>query len=179
MAKETSQSDKFVELLTEHQPHLRGFIMAAVADNEYASDILQQTNLVLWQKFDDLQAENQFLSWALTIARYKILSFVRDQQRSRVVFSSLAMETMMEVAGESIGEVPQRQLALRTCLKQVSEANLAILRQRYLANRPIQQIADSADRSIDSVKSLLKRIRRSLADCIERKLNGSDTVVQS
>ena len=45
--------EQFVSLLTRYQQRVYLFILSLVPDRADAEDVLQETNLVLWQKFDD------------------------------------------------------------------------------------------------------------------------------
>lgn len=170
MTSSTNPSDDFVLLLTEHQSQLMGYILAALGDHTNAADVLQQTNLVLWQKSAELRSSDEFMPWAITVAKYKVLSFVRDKSRGKLFFSSEVTEAMLDVVEEGLDELPQRQLALRECLKELPESRVQLLLGRYCENTNLTQIAEQAGMSVDAIKGRLVRIRKWLANCIEHRI---------
>lgn len=114
MAKpENSASDAFIQSLTKHQSHLRAFILGSFGDYVHCEDVLQQTNLILWEKCGDFRQGSEFLPWALAIARFEILAFIHDSQRDRLVFHPDVAKLMTEAAFPKINQVSERQQALR------------------------------------------------------------------
>ena len=162
--------DAYVQQLTASQGRLRGFILASLGNYVDTADVLQRTNLILWKKAREYRPDAEFLPWALTIARYEVLSFIRDRQRDRLVYSSDVAELMLDAAAAEATDSDDRQLALRKCLEKAPRRSMDMLWQRYGAEKSIRQIAADANRSEDAVKSLLLRIRKALQRCIEGEL---------
>ncbi len=162
--------DAYVQELTACQGRLRGFILASLGNYADTADVLQRTNLVLWKKAKEFRSGADFLPWALTIARYEVLSFVRDSQRDRHVYSADVASMMLDAATLDASEPHERRLALRKCLEKVPGRSRDLLWQRYGADKSIRQIAADSHRSEDAVKSLFLRIRKSLERCVEADL---------
>lgn len=165
-------SDEFVRRLTEGQAQLLGFIMAGVGNYADASDILQQTNIVLLKKFEELQELDAFLPWAITVAKFKVLSFARDQARERLRFAPDVIEAMCDTAEAQVELVPKRLVALRECLGALPQKNVRLLQQRYTYNTPLKEIAKASHCSVDSIKGKLKRLRQLLSRCIDGRLDS-------
>jgi RNA polymerase sigma-70 factor (ECF subfamily) len=170
----TEDLDAYVQDLTASQSRLRAFVLASLGNYADTADVLQRTNLVLWKKAREFRPGAPFLPWALTIARYEILSFVRDSKRDRHVFDSDVAELMLDVATEDAADPNDRRLALRACLEKLPGHNRELLWMRYGDERSIRQIATVSSRSEDAVKSLFLRIRKALERCVEARLKGSD-----
>jgi RNA polymerase sigma-70 factor, ECF subfamily len=166
-AQDAEGLNAYVQNLTASQSRLRGFILASLGNYADTADVLQRTNLVLWKKAAEFRAGADFLPWALTIARYEILSFLRDSQRDRHVYSSDVASLMADVAAAEASDLNDRQVALRKCLEKVPQRSRELLWQRYGAEKSIRQIAADSARSEDAVKSLFLRIRKSLERCVE------------
>ena len=97
MSDERSEAlEAYVQELTANQSRLRGFILASLGNYADAADVLQRTNLVLWKKAGEFRPGAEFLPWGLTIARYEVLSFLRDGQRDRHVYSTAVAELMLD-----------------------------------------------------------------------------------
>ena len=165
-------SDEFVRRLTESQAQLLGFIMAGVGDYADASDILQQTNIVLLRKCDELRDLEAFLPWAITVAKFKVLSFARDRSRERLLFAPDVIAAMCDTAQQQAEFVPERLVALRECLAKLPQKNVRLLQQRYTYNTPLEEMARVGHCTVDSIKGRLKRLRQLLSRCIDGRLDS-------
>jgi RNA polymerase sigma-70 factor (ECF subfamily) len=103
-----------------------------------------------------------------------VLAFIRDQKRERLLFTPEVAEMIVRDAEDLLAEVPARQAALRECLQTLPERSRELLMQKYARGAKIQQISVEMGRSVDGVKSLLLRVRKALAECIERRLALED-----
>jgi RNA polymerase sigma-70 factor, ECF subfamily len=152
---------------------LRGCIFASLGNHADAEDVLQRTNLALLRKAANFPEGGRFLPWALGVAKYEILSFVRDARRERLVFNADLVELMCDASDQEAHSISDRHDALRGCLEKLPERSRQILAMRYINNRNLEQIAHSTNRSIDGAKSILFRLRRKLERCIERNMARS------
>jgi RNA polymerase sigma-70 factor (ECF subfamily) len=64
------------------------FILMLVASHNNADDIMQETTLAMFEKFNSFEKGSDFLAWAKTIAKYKTLEFLKTQKKDKVVFRS-------------------------------------------------------------------------------------------
>jgi RNA polymerase sigma-70 factor, ECF subfamily len=161
---------EFIRLLTDHQVDLQAFILSSLGDYSNSLDVLQRTNIVLWQKAVEFRRGAPFLPWALKIAKYEILAHMRVRRRDRHVFRPEVVEMMVDVAIERSGGLSLRSAALRECIKELPERSREFLRIRYAQEQSVKQISEKTGRSIDAVKSLYHRIRLKLGQCIDRKI---------
>ena len=76
----------FVELLTQHQRKLYGYIYTLVPNATDSDDLLQETNLVLWKKRSEYKLGTNFMAWACRIAFFNVQNFLKSKGRSRVCF---------------------------------------------------------------------------------------------
>lgn len=166
----SDNSAEFIGLLTDHQVDLQAFILSSLGDYADALDVLQRTNVVLWKKASLFRQGAPFLPWALKIAKFEILAFMRARRRDRHVFCPEVVELMVDTAIERSGELSVRSDALRRCIKELPERSREFLRIRYAQEQSVKQISEKSGRSIDAVKSLYHRIRIALARCIDRKV---------
>lgn len=164
--------DRFVTELTQNQPQLLGYIMAAVGDLSDSHDILQKTSIALWKRMGDYDPDRPFLQWAIGFARMNILAHYRDSKREKLLFDSDLVEQQLEIAEETALGLPQRQQALRTCMQKLRPQDRDLLTLFYTQRLSVKEIADARNRSIDSVKSLMKRLRKALGTCIDKQLQS-------
>lgn len=166
---------RFIEALTRHQPVLEAFCHANLARREEAWEVLQQTNLKLWEKSTDWDPETQFLPWAFAVTRFTMLSFFRDKMRDRLVFDPDVIEAMATETEIAASELPERQEALGVCLKKLNPEQRGLLHAHYTEGRQLREIAASTHRSESAVKMNLLRLRHLLGDCIQLQLRKIDT----
>lgn len=159
----------FVQLLTKAQLGLLRYITTLVGDPETASNILQNTNLLLWQKADEFEPGTNFDAWATRIAYWQVMASVRDRKRDRHVFSEQLVVQLAEDAEEP-RDMDLTINLLRSCLQDLKGSYRELVNMRYNLGLSIQQLSSRIGKSPSAVKGALLRARRSLRDCIESKL---------
>lgn len=163
-----SKTGDFVQLMIGSQSRLYAFIMSLVCDPDQAADILQQTNLVMWEKSDQFAAGTNFSAWAYQIARFQVMAHRQKRRRDRHVFDD---ETLAAVAGEfeeRAEELDDKLTALSRCLNQLGDDARSLIRTRYRDGRSVKEIADGLGHSANRVAVRLHRLRLALLECIER-----------
>ncbi|WP_425400138.1 sigma-70 family RNA polymerase sigma factor [Aeoliella sp.] len=165
-----SEIENFVHLLTESQGSLKAYLLAALGNFDDAAEVLQRTNLTLWRNAAKFRPGAEFMPWAVTLARYEVMSFYRDRSRDRHVFSEEVALLMLSAATEHAPDLDDRHHALRICLGELPKASQKMIQLRYEHRSPIAEIARELKRTEDAIKSALLRIRKSLANCILKRL---------
>ena len=156
--------------MLEHQAEIEAFIMSSLGDYANTQDVLQRTNMVLWKKAAQFRDGARFIPWAIGIAKYEVLAFMRTRKRDRHVFRSDLVELMADVAYERSGGIAGRLDALRECIKKLPEPSRELLAIRYSHDHSIDQVAEKTGRTPGAVRMLFCRIRRRLNECITRRL---------
>jgi RNA polymerase sigma-70 factor (ECF subfamily) len=64
----------------------------------------------------------------------------------------------------------ERQRLLTDCVGQLRHEDRDLVERRYMQGATPQSVAQQVGRSLDAVYKALARIRRALADCVQRKL---------
>ncbi len=149
--------------------------MTLVANSNDAKDILQKANLTLWRNASRYDPERPFLPWAIATARLEVRAFYRDLKRDRLVFDDDLLQELQSVADSRIEDLSLRQEALRSCLMKVNQAHRSLLSLRYAQGKSMNHIALVCERSVDGVRSLMLRLRKSLRLCIEAELNSQSS----
>ena len=168
--EKSEKSEQFVKNLTDSQNRIYGYIYSLLGDHARTADVVQETNLVLWRKFDDFNPECPFLPWAFGIARYQVLANIRDKKRDRFLLDEELVDSLTQEAEKQAAKLDLFQEAIRPCVKLLSQGNQSIVEERFYKSKPIASVAESLDRSIGSIKVALVRIRRQLADCVQKRL---------
>jgi len=161
----------FVDHLIENQMRISCYIKAMVADENDRRDLLQKTNLILWENYSRYDASRPFIFWALATAKFVVRGHYRDNKRERLVFDEAILERLEKSAHQQMELIPKRYEVLKDCLADLAPEQRTILSLRYTHGHSIDHISGVCGRSIGGVKSLLLRLRRILGECIEEKLN--------
>jgi RNA polymerase sigma-70 factor (ECF subfamily) len=160
--------EAFVQLLTNEQTRLFSYIVTLLGNVNDASNVLQQTNMVLWRKADEFLIGTNFQVWARKVAYFQTLAYLRDKKRDKHIFDYQLLEQL--ASRPAACDEDERRVALRHCLGSVSHESLDLLRERYSPGRSISEIAKQRRKSEAAIKMALMRIRQALAQCIERQL---------
>jgi RNA polymerase sigma-70 factor (ECF subfamily) len=167
----TDADPDFATLIRHHQTQLFGYIYSLVRDLDDADDLFQQTSLVLWDKFGQFDRSKSFINWACGVARYEVLNFLRSRSRNRLYFTDELNIALIE-AHESVDQdrLEERRDALSGCMKKMRSRDIELLETCYGRSIGIQEVARTWGRSTHSIHNSLRRIRRTLFECVRRSL---------
>jgi RNA polymerase sigma-70 factor, ECF subfamily len=170
MSPSENGSSQFIAALTRHQPALEAFCHAQLARRQDAQEALQSTCVKLWEKSAEWDPETEFLPWAFAVARFAVLSHIRDQMRDRLVFDEQVVLAMAEETETAAAEFDGRREALARCMKKLTPEQSDLLHEHYIAHRTLPEIAAAMQKSLSAVKMTLLRLRQQLGECIERQM---------
>lgn len=162
---------RFIAALTRHQPALEAFCHAQLVRRQDVQEVLQATCVKLWEKSGDWDAETEFLPWAFAVARFTVLSHIRDRMRDRLVFDEDVVLAMAEETEAASTQFEDRREALGTCLQKVKPEQRDLLQEHYITGRSVRELSGATGRSESAVKMILLRLREQLSACIERRLS--------
>src|SRR4051794_26989559 len=91
--------ERFVRLFVEGQREILRYILALVPDINDAHDILQETAVDLWRKFDRYDPAFPFAPWACRFAIRRVLKY-REQRARRI--KCLSVESLTQIAEERL-----------------------------------------------------------------------------
>ena len=123
---------QFVKLMTQHQGSVRAFITSLMPASPYVDDVLQETNVVLWQKRNQFDTTREFLPWAFTIARFEVMhQRDRTKRDTRLVFCDELVDLIAE--DQSTDQDKEGVLiALDKCVAKLTERQQRLIQeQRY------------------------------------------------
>lgn len=163
-------TQRFVQEMTRCQNRIFGYIVSLIGSLEDAHDVLQNTNLVLWEKAADYDASRDFIAWSFGIARMQCLAHVRDRRRDKLRFSDAMIERIGQAVAERAPEHDARRTALHECMDALPPQQAELIQNRYRAGSSVQHLAEQLDRPVGSVSQSLYRIRQLLADCVQQKM---------
>ena len=163
------RADAFMEVYAPCQRRLYVYIVMLTADRIAAHDILQDTNLVLWEKFDEFQKGTNFFAFAREVARYRVFRYRQIHARDVVLLEPELLELVARVASDGDDEDAYHE-ALAGCIGKLSPTDQDLIHRRYALDCSVKAFAEQIGRSENAISQSLSRIRRALRACIERTL---------
>ena len=160
--------EAYVQQLIAEQTGLFAYIVTLLGNLNDASNVLQQTNLVLWRKAEQFTPGTSFHSWSKKTAYYQTLAFCAIRNATNT-FSTKRCWKNSRPARRYSTKMSER-VALRHCLGTISADSLNLLRQRYTPGTPVADIAKQRRKSEGAIRNALMRIRQTVVECIERQL---------
>lgn len=165
-----SRTNEFLRLLMKNRGRIFAFIMSMVPRHADAEDLLQQTTLVMWSKFDNYQAESSFASWAITIAKFQILKVRRRYATQCLQWSKATEERLQKAADGFIQQVDPRTQVLRDCVEKLDPPDYNLIQMRYEQDITVKTIAERLGRSVQSIYKKMARIHDKLLRCVRRHI---------
>ena len=153
----------------ECQRGLLRYVMYFVPNAHDARDIVQNTAIALWKKHEQYDPAEPFMPWACRFALNEAKVFMRTDQRWK---HFLDEETVSVLAGrrqEMAGELDERRIHLRECLRKLPEAQRTVVEEYYFNDVSVERLAESSRRSADAIYKSLQRIRSALMECVQRR----------
>lgn len=170
---QSNNTAEIIRLISSSQGVLLGYILTLYPDRVGAHDILQETNVVLWEKLGQFQIGTNFKAWAFRIAYLQTLACLKKRKREQWIGFSTSLVDQLAVESDSILEdFEVRQVALRECLKKIPDGDALILQSHYVERVPLVTLGERLKRSVGALKQVLLRLRRSLRACIVRRMQG-------
>ena len=171
MAEEDFDQMQFVRLLTDAQRTLYGFIYALVPVTSDAEDILQETNIGLWEQSKRYRPGSNFIAWARTVAYYKILDHRKLRRKVPRSFDEPLLEKLFAAVNENPERSERTVAALAACHEHLRPRYKQMLADRY-ASPPVsvRDLALKYGTTVGVISQTLYRIRKRLLACIQRRL---------
>jgi len=166
------QLRRFTELWMANQHVLGGFIRLQVRDHHLAEDIVQEVAKDATSHFDRYDASRPFGAWLIGIARQRIAEHYRKQGRKPLTFSSELMDRIERSYIEIQPELDDRTSILEACLERLGERHRRLVQLRYEQLLSPDEIAAKVDAKVGTVNVILHRVRKSLAECIQNKMEA-------
>jgi RNA polymerase sigma-70 factor (ECF subfamily) len=163
-------SEEFIHLFTRHQRRLYLLILAQLGHVADAEEALQETNVVILAKHQQFVPGTNFFAWAAQIAHFEVLKSRQRKRRDRLRFPEAFVDAIAVEAEDHLNDLDLRRQALASCLEKLRESDRDLIRKRYQPGASGKFEAEVLNRPANSVYQSIGRIRRTLLECIRRRL---------
>lgn len=170
MTMNDETSERFVRLLTRHEPELRRYVASLLPFPRDVDDVMQEAAAVLWRKAAEYDPAREFLPWALRFAYFEVLKWRRAAARRTHFFSEHTMELLDATLAEARPDEEARHRALEACLAKLGTPERELLACRYEGAGTIGELAQRVGRTPHQLYYALERVRAALLECVERAL---------
>lgn len=171
MPESAPQATSVQALFVKHAATLRGFVVALLGDFGSVDDVLHETFLTVSAKAGEFTPGSNFVAWAKTIARFKVLEARRENWREVPGFSEEALEALcVSEPEEDTSSLEQRLAALSRCIDSLPPQTRRAIDLRYRQAHPAEETARILGWTTSSLYVMLCRARTALRTCVEGKL---------
>ena len=168
---QTDAQQRFLSLFLRSEREIFRYVAALVPNVIDAEDIVQQTALALWERFEAYDPNQPFTPWACRFALNKTKQWMERRQRWQALLEGGLAEELAQRRETLRPEIETRLKHLEGCLNKLPEDQRAIVEGYYYRRDEIDQLATTSGRTVAATYKTLQRIRQALQACIENAVN--------
>jgi RNA polymerase sigma-70 factor, ECF subfamily len=161
-----TQEHALIRLMNEHQADIWRFLRLLGCDAALADDLTQETFLYVYRNPINEISRDATAAYLRKAARNLLLNRRRKHRREHLLDFEAAEAAWLALTPRTGDE---RLESLQHCLEQLSERARSAIDLKYAQSRSEAEVAKAMATSMDAVKSLLKRARQQLRECVERQ----------
>ncbi|MGN6385638.1 MAG: sigma-70 family RNA polymerase sigma factor [Verrucomicrobiota bacterium] len=165
---------QFLSLFLRSEKEVFRYIAALIPNVADAEDIVQQTAIALWEKFDAYDPAQPFTPWACRFALNKARQWIERRQRWQALLEGGLAEELAQRREELRPELESRLKHLEGCLSKLPEAQRALVEGYYYNRKKMEQLSEGSGRTVEAMYKALQRIRQSLQVCMETATNAEE-----
>jgi RNA polymerase sigma-70 factor (ECF subfamily) len=169
---QAAAQQRFLSLFLRSEREVFRYVAVLVPNVADAEDIVQQTALSLWEKFDSYDPNQPFTPWACRFALNKAKQWIERRQRWQTLLEHGLAEELAQRREELRPELETRLRHLEGCLRKLPEEQRSMVEGYYYRRDGIEQLAENSGRTVAATYKTLQRIREALQACIENAAKG-------
>ena len=158
---------RFLSLFLRSEREIFRYVAVLVPNVADAEDIVQQTAMALWEKFDAYDPSQPFTPWACRFALNKARQWIERRQRWQALLDHGLAEELVQRRQELQPEFELRLKHLECCLRKLPEEQRSLVEGYYYERVGIETLAERSSRSAAATYKMLQRIRHTLQQCVE------------
>ena len=170
---QSASQQRFLSLFLRSEREIFRYVAVLVPNVADAEDIVQQTAVALWEKFDAYDPNQPFTPWACRFALNKAKQWIERRQRWQALLASGLAEELARRREELRPDFECRLKHLEGCLGKLPENQLSLVEGYYYRREGIEKLAEDSGRTVAATYKTLQRVRQALQVCIENAAKGA------
>ena len=169
--------DAYGELVRRFQGNLLGYAINRLGDVDAAKEVVQLTFIRAYEQIAEFRDDGDFGVWLGVICKSFVLTELtrrrREHQNRESYESVFEFDRAERLAAEAERQAPplhDHRSILKDCLKKLGKEPASLIHLRYVEGRKCREIAEQKERSLTWVTSTLGRVRNSLRNCVNSRL---------
>jgi RNA polymerase sigma-70 factor, ECF subfamily len=158
---------RFLSLFLRSEREIYRYVAALIPNVKDAEDIVQQTALALWEKFDDYDPARPFTPWACRFALNKTRQWIERHQRWRALLDHGLAEELAQRRQDLQPEFERRLKRLDYCLERLPADQRGLVEGYYYDRTEIASLAERSGKTVAATYKMLQRVRQTLQRCVE------------
>lgn len=170
------EPEAFDELVRRYETKIYTLAYRFTGNHADAGDLAQETFIRVYQSLSSFRGDSSFATWLYRVASNVCRDELRRQQRRKKVSLDEMLQQPSGPALYSAEESPQEALEkaeirelVQGCLDELSEEHRLILVMREIQGLSYEEMADTLDCNLGTVKSRLSRARQALKQRMKGK----------
>ena len=164
---------RFLSLFLRSEREVFRYVATLIPNVADAEDIVQQTAIALWEKFDAYDPTQPFTPWACRFALNKTRQWIERRQRWQALLAGGLAEELAQRREELRPELEVRLKHLEGCIGRLPEEQRSIVEGYYYQRTGIEKVAENSGRTVEATYKALQRIRNALQMCVENAAKGT------
>ena len=162
--------EQFEVAAREHAKMLSAFLHGLTGRPDLVDELLQETLVTAWRRWETFDATRPFGPWVRGIASKIVLRYRDRASRDRLRCDQSTIDRLearfssLENSSGFAGVLDR----LETCMKALSHRVREVIELAYREDMPLAEIAQQIGSSEEAVKKRVQRGRRALADCLKQ-----------
>jgi len=168
-AGSNANQQQFLSLFLRSEREIFRYAAALVPNVSDAEDIVQQTAVALWEKFDAYDPAQPFTPWACRFALNKARQWVERHQRWQALLDRGLAEELAQRRQELQPEFEQRLKHLEDCVRRLLPGQRALVEGYYYERTGVESLAERSGKTTSATYKMLQRIRHTLQICVNAR----------
>lgn len=170
--------DRVLKAALECRTKLVAYARSLLGDYTAADDAVQEAMIVVVKKHGQFEEGTSMLAWCRSIVRIEVLRAKQRGQREKTL-AQRVLDDAIDAAFDQYqtsgrhDEAEFRREALQECLERVPDRGKSVLNARFADELSYQQIAETLELTIETVRKTLFRVRKQVRSCLETRLRAT------
>ena len=170
-------ADAYGKIVRRFHSDVRAFLKSRLLDESTAEDLAQEVFIGGFKSIRNFKGGSSLRSWLLSIARNKLIDFLRSETRKKQLQTELQRtvenQGLSRLENQNDSDFFEIVDSLKQCLKSLKPNAQELVGKFYYDECSAVQIGNDTGQKPSSVRMHLLRIRRALAKCIRKRI-GKD-----